>query len=480
VEQFDVSVKKGNNSRETGLLGITADPDFMSNGWIYAYYSPKKAEEHRLARFTFKSGKLSDEKILLKIPQSRGLKVCHEGGSLAFDGKGNLFLSTGDNSNPFAAKGYPPLDESDPNVNAQRSSGNTNDLRGKVLRIRPTSNGGYAIPKGNLFKKGTAKTRPEIFAMGCRNPWRIGADQRTGAVYWGDVGPDARKDGPRGPKGYCEINQAAVAGNYGWPYFVADNKAYASYDFETKEVGEKFDAEKPVNASKLNTGIEILPAAQEPLWFAHRSSYCAGPVYYSGDHDAVDGTFPKKMDGCLITYDWNNGRMQLTKLDGKGGMEWKEDFLKGKKFIHPSDVEIGADGTMYVLEYGSGWYDSNDGKLKLVTYSDTKLETEGETSADPRLAGLDMNHPGASLLSEATCLSCHQTQNKSIGPRYVDVAERYMNVKGADLALVKKILGGGVGVWGDIPMPAHPQYNEEQVSQMVGAILSLDTGGHKE
>ena len=103
VEKFDVSVRNKGISRETGLLGVTADPNFMKNGWLYVYYSPSKPEEHRLSRFTFRAGKLADEKILLSIPQSREEGVCHEGGSLAFDGKGNLFLSTGDNSNPFAA-----------------------------------------------------------------------------------------------------------------------------------------------------------------------------------------------------------------------------------------------------------------------------------------------------------------------------------------------------------------------------------------
>ena len=230
IKKFDVSVLhqegKEKLSRETGLIGITADPNFMKNGWMYLYYSPKSEEIHRLSRFTFKAGELSDEKVLLEISQTRENGVCHEGGSLAFDSKGDLFLSTGDNTNPFAAKGLPPLDEREGNEsqNSQRSASNTNDLRGKILRIRPTDDGGYEIPEGNLFPVGTKKTRPEIFVMGCRNPWRIGVDQRTNTVYWGDVGPDARKETARGPNGFCEINQAAEPGNYGWPYFLADNK----------------------------------------------------------------------------------------------------------------------------------------------------------------------------------------------------------------------------------------------------------------
>lgn len=481
VKEFEVSLKEKGFSRETGLLGVTVDPDFLKNGWLYCYYSPKKPEEHRLARFTFKAGKLSDEKILLQIPQSRENGVCHEGGSLSFDSKGHLFLSTGDNTNPFASDRYAPLDERKGNesINAQRSAANSNDLRGKVLRIIPTANGKYRIPKGNLFPEGTDKTRPEIYVMGCRNPWRIGIDQKTDTLYWGDVGPDSRKDSSRGPRGYCEINQAQTAGYYGWPYFVGDNKAYARYDFEKKEVGEKYDPKQPVNESRLNTGLKELPEPRVPFWFVGRSSFCAGPVYHYGDYPASESKLPKELDSCLITYDWNNGKMQLSKIGSNNSLEWKVDWLHSKKFIHPSDVEMGVDGAMYVLEYGSGWYDSSDGKLKKVTYT-SEAQESGEEEADARLAGISPEHPGYALLGEATCLSCHQTEAKSIGPRYLDVANRYRDDENAEKTLAGKIVNGGVGVWGEIPMPPHPQYSEEQVSQMVDAILSMAPEGHNE
>ncbi|MGJ8725113.1 MAG: PQQ-dependent sugar dehydrogenase [Roseibacillus sp.] len=485
VKEFDVAVrekKKGKwVSRETGLLGITADPNFMKNGWIYCYYSAERKEEHRLARFTFKAGKLGDEKILLSIPQSREEGVCHEGGSLAFDTEGNLFLSTGDNTNPFASDKFAPLDERKDKeyINSQRSAGNTNDLRGKILRITPKPDGTYTIPKGNLFPVGEKKTRPEIFVMGCRNPWRIGIDSKTNTLYWGDVGPDSNKDSSRGPRGYCEINQAQTAGYYGWPYFVGDNQAYARYDFETKEVGDKFDPDKPVNESRLNTGLKTLPPAREPFWFENRSCYCAGPVYHYDDFPNSQSKLPKSLDSCLVTYDWNTGFMQLSKIDSSGNLLWKKDWLHGKKFIHPSDVEFGPDGSMYVLEYSKGWYDGSDGKLKRVTFTEEKQEPT-LAEADSRLEGISPKHPGYALLGEAICLSCHQTQEKSIGPTYLDVATKYRGDKNAGKLLAKKIREGGVGVWGEIPMPPNPQYNREQLSQMVDAILSLAPEEHEE
>ncbi|MEM9080597.1 MAG: PQQ-dependent sugar dehydrogenase [Verrucomicrobiota bacterium] len=481
IKQFEVSVKTENLSRETGLLGVTAHPDFMKNGWVYVYYSPKSPEEHRLSRFTFRSGTLGDEKVMLRVSQSREKGVCHEGGSLAFDGQGNLFLSLGDNTNPFKSSGYAPINEMRgmESQNAQRTSGNTNDLRGSVIRIRPTDEGGYTIPSGNLFAKGTRGTRPEIYVKGCRNPWRIGVDQRTGFLYWGEVGPDAKDDSARGPRGYCEINEAREAGYYGWPYFVADNKAYAAYDFKRKKIGELFDAERPENRSKLNTGLKVLPPARVPLWFERRSCYCAGPVYYFDDFGGTEGKLPRELDGCLVTYDWNNGRFQLTKLKESGGYEWKQSWLGKHKFIHPSDAEMGPDGSLYVLEYGSQWYDGTDGALKRVSYSAEKQEVV-EDGLDPRLTGLDGEHPGTQLLSAAICLSCHQTQVKSVGPSYVEVAEKYREDENAVVYLTEKILRGGAGVWGEVPMPPHPQFNEEQASQMVEAILTLRSGGHEE
>ena len=96
------------------------------------------------------------------------------------------YLSTGDDSNPFDSSGYTPIDERtnrNPVYDAQRTAGNTNDLRGKVLRIKVNADGSYSIPSGNLFPPGTARTRPEIYAMGLRNPFRIGVDKATGVLY---------------------------------------------------------------------------------------------------------------------------------------------------------------------------------------------------------------------------------------------------------------------------------------------------------
>ena len=369
IGQLNVAVRKDEGyAREAGLLGITLDPDFDSNQWLYLYYSvPGARSVQRLSRFTFASKKLDSEKILLELRHDRENHVCHEGGSLAFGPDGNLFLSTGDNTCPFESSGFAPIDEREGRhfYDAQRSAANSNDLRGKVLRIRPTAEGGYEIPTGNLFPRGMANTRPEIYAMGCRNPFRISVDSRNGFLYWGEVGPDSGANTERGYQGYDELNQAKHAGYFGWPYFLADNKAYADFDFASNKVGDRFNPLKPVNHSPNNTGLTELPEAIEPLWFYPRASACAGPVYYYDDYPAVPSKLPRALDGCLIVYDWTSAWLRVLKLDPAGNIVFNEPWLGRHLFIHPVDMEMGSKGEVYLLEYGTPWYDGSDGKLKL-------------------------------------------------------------------------------------------------------------------
>ncbi|MES1224787.1 MAG: ThuA domain-containing protein, partial [Bacteroidota bacterium] len=243
--------KKGQSSEaEDGLLGLNKDPNFASNHWIYLYYSDPLKSQNILTRYTLKGDvlDLKSRKVILEVATQRE-QCCHTGGSIDWDKEGNLYLSTGDNTSPRATP-YAPIDEREERSpwDAQKSSANTNDLRGKILRITPKPDGTYTIPDGNLFAKGTAQTRPEIFVMGNRNPFRISVDKESGYLYWGEVGPDSNNpDSLKGPAAQDEIGQAKKAGNFGWPYFVGDNKAYNHFDFATNTSGEKFDPEKPVN-----------------------------------------------------------------------------------------------------------------------------------------------------------------------------------------------------------------------------------------
>ncbi|MEZ6086431.1 MAG: PQQ-dependent sugar dehydrogenase [Pirellulaceae bacterium] len=260
---------KVTTAQENGLIGLALDPQFAENGWIYLQYSPPEFSGQFVSRSEFVNERidLGSEKVLFRYEEQRR-ECCHHAGSMEFGPDGTLYIGTGDNTNPFNdSQGYAPIDERKDREpwDAQRTSANTKNYNGKILRIRPEVDGTYSIPDGNLFPKDGSIGHPEIYVMGCRNPWRISVDQQTGYLYWGDVGPDAGGDNDRGPRGYDEINQARLAGNFGWPYFIADNQAYSMVDFASGEIRPAQDPAKPINRSVNNTGSQELPPAHASL-----------------------------------------------------------------------------------------------------------------------------------------------------------------------------------------------------------------------
>lgn len=182
--------------RERGLLSLALDPDFARNGYVYAFYS--FADKHnRLSRFattgageTFAFDAASELPILEVAKRYRR----HNGGSLAFGADGMLWLSVGD--------GDPGGDLAD----AQ----DRGTLPGSIVRIDvrgATAESPYRIPPDNPFV-GEEGVRPEIWAWGFRNPWRMSIDHETGLIWTGDVGHDSAE----------EINIVREGGNHGWAF----------------------------------------------------------------------------------------------------------------------------------------------------------------------------------------------------------------------------------------------------------------------
>ncbi|MFI6090619.1 PQQ-dependent sugar dehydrogenase [Streptomyces sp. NPDC051218] len=388
---------------EEGLQGISAAPDFASSRQVYVYYSPKldtpagdapatgsAADFERwkghlnLSRFTLKSDNTLDmtsEKVVLEVANDRG-QCCHVGGDIDFDAAGNLYLSTGDDTNPFDSSGYAPIDERtdrNPQFDAQRSSGNTNDLRGKVLRIKPTAAGGYTVPAGNLFAPGTAKTRPEIYAMGFRNPFRMSVDKKTGIVYLGDYGPDAGGgDANRGPGGQVEFDRITAPGNFGWPYCTGTNtsaETYNAYTFPSGPAGAKYDcAGGPANDSFRNTGQAKLPAAKaswikygwdgSPPELGSGSESPMGGEVYRYDPDLESSVkFPQSLDGRFLATEYGRKWIKSIEVKSDGSRGTIEDFpWTGTQIM---DSDFGPDGALYVLDYGTG---SNNQALYRIEY----------------------------------------------------------------------------------------------------------------
>ena len=79
----------------------------------------------------------------------------------------------------------------------------------------------------------------------------------------------------------------------------------------------------------------------------------------------------------------------------------------------------------------------------------------------------------ADLAQKKSCLACHATDKKLVGPAYKDVAAKYAGQKDAAAKLADKIQKGGTGVWGQVPMPANPQVNAEEAKQLATWVLSI-------
>src|SRR6478735_3302586 len=355
-------------SQENGLLGLQLAPDFATSKWVYLFYSqlPDSSNTQIIARFKVNGNSLdlASEQRILTFQHQRG-QCCHSSGSLNFGPDGSLYISTGDNSNPFDSSGFNPIDERlgrEP-WDAQRTSANTNDLNGKILRVKPIENptgapglgNTYTVPPGNLFPA-SDKTRPEIFGMGFRNPFRFTVDPETGWVLMGDYGPDASTgNANRGPQGSVEYNVITSAGNFGWPYCIRDNTPYNDYNFATSTSGAKFDCANPKNESPNNTGLTDLPPARgATAWMGFSetdSRYTGlgtggapmgGPRYHYDASLVSDRKFPSYYDDKWFIAEWNNGWIKTTNLSSTGQMDNAiQPFALGTGYKRPMDIDFG-------------------------------------------------------------------------------------------------------------------------------------------
>ncbi|MFD4026794.1 ThuA domain-containing protein [Streptomyces sp. NPDC058576] len=415
-------------SQSDGLLGLTLDPGFAENNWLYLLYSDKVEKRLNLSRFTADGNTVdpASEKRLLTVPTLRGegRANSHMAGSLAFDKDGNLYAATGDNTDPFASDGFTPIDEGEGRRawDAQMTAGNTNDLRGKVLRITPEDDGTYSVPEGNLFAPGTEKTRSEIYAMGMRNPFRITTDPLSGALMVADYGPDAREaKADRGPEGTVEYTRITEAGNFGWPYCIGDNTPFNDYDFATKKSGPTFDCGALVNDSPNNTGLRELPPAQPATaWYAYSASAefpevgtggggpMGGPVYDYDPDNTYRTKFPEYFEGKAFNYELTRRWFKTFSFQSEdqtftdprfdpvkaGDLQSINGIFEDMEWNQPFDADFGPDGAMYVIDFGlgsgTGRGGSNEGAgIYRIDYvgdgrlPDAKISVDRDSGPDP-------------------------------------------------------------------------------------------------
>lgn len=283
---------------ERGLLSLAFPPGYGQKRYFYVNYTGRNGDTV-VARYRTSvdpdRADPSSEEIILTVRQPY---ANHNGGQLAFGPDGHLYIGMGDGGSA-----------GDPQGNGQKAG----TLLGKLLRIDVESGQRpYAVPSDNPFVK-DAGYRPEIWALGLRNPWRFSFDRKTGDLYLADVGQNDYEE--------IDFEPAGSRGgrNYGW------------------NVMEGMDCfrEKTCDRSGL-----VLPVAG--YGHAEGCSVTGGFVYRGSE-------FPE-LDGIYFYGDYCSGRIWGLK---KKGDSWEKSFLIHSEYSFSTFGEDGR-GEIYAADYRGG------------------------------------------------------------------------------------------------------------------------------
>lgn len=258
-------VRYTDQENEEGFLGLCFHPKYKQNGEFFVLYNPKRLvtvlARYRASKDDPDRADPGSEEVLLRIERPYWN---HVGGTITFGPDGNLYVVLGDGGLA-----------NDPHDNGQ----NVQTLLGKVLRLDVDRKGegtAYAVPKDNPFV-GKADARPEIFAYGLRNPWRISFDRKTGVCWCADVGQNL----------WEEINHLTLGGNYGWA------RREGLHPFGAKGTGPR-------------------PEYIDPIWEYHHDvgkSITGGHVYR--------GTRVPELEGHYLYADYVTNKLWALKYDDK-------------------------------------------------------------------------------------------------------------------------------------------------------------------
>ncbi|TAJ04879.1 MAG: glucose sorbosone dehydrogenase [Planctomycetota bacterium] len=297
-ELLDIASRTCRVGNEEGLLGLAFHPGVAANGRVFVHYSVRGAQKGRLSEFRWpkQDGAIdaSSERILTEIEQPYRN---HNGGEIVFGPDGCLYWGLGDGG----AAG-------DPQQNGQSMS----TWLGKILRIDvgPTAPAAdapaYLVPRDNPFVD-RAGARPEIWALGLRNPWRFSFDPNGGALWCGDVGQNAEE----------EIDVIVRGGNYGW---------------RVREGKRAYDADARRGPGELVEPVILYPRDQG--W-----SVTGGFVYRGAKIAALRGHY--------VYGDYVSGRQWAWPVEGKADRV----PLVLPKVDAPASYGVDAWGELYVCSF---------------------------------------------------------------------------------------------------------------------------------
>lgn len=404
IKQFEVLSKNPTTGIygdvETGLQGLLLAPDFETSHWVYIWYSVPASKLgnltphalgpiERLSRFTLKNNNTeldaATEKVIFEVKNFA--QCCHFGGTMKWGPEGSLYLSTGDNihyenTGTGIERAY---NDAFVYTDPRNTSSNTNDTRGKLLRIKPlpfpdTQNPApglgttYEVPPGNLREFwNTAekeKVRPEIYSMGHRNPFTIAVNPANGWVVMGEA------NGDNETYGEDEINLITKPGNFGWPYLIGNNVNYIP-DFWNGKPNPAKSAQGIVNDSRFNTGAKTLPPAVSALISTRTttpnfpSMNCFGVTWGWVAFDSTSQStvkWPTYLAGKLLIGGWRGTDLKAATLDASGKIIKLETLFSGRPFnTNIMRVTQGSDGAFYVSSGGSFGFD-NSARIFKVGY----------------------------------------------------------------------------------------------------------------
>jgi glucose/arabinose dehydrogenase len=293
-------VRYNDRTNEEGFLGLAFHPKYKENGEFFVFYTPSKEKQinvvarYRVSKDDPDRADPDSEEVLLTIKRPFWN---HDGGTIIFGPDGYLYVALGDGG---AAN--------DPFNNGQ----NLNTLLAKILRIdvdRKEDGKKYAIPKDNPFV-GREDARPETWAYGLRNVWRMAFDKKTGKMWAADVGQNL----------YEEIDIIVKGGNYGWKL------REGLHPFSTKGVGPRKDL-------------------IEPIWEYHHAiglSITGGHVYR--------GKKLPELDGAYIYGDYVTGRIWALRYDEAKGRVVENRPIPDRNMVLPSFGED-EQGEIYYLTF---------------------------------------------------------------------------------------------------------------------------------
>ena len=319
---------------EGGLLGIAFDPDYLvggtTNRYVYIYYTRNVADAgtcaiaglsaglyNTLSRFHESGGTLSGEQVVLRGPQMSVAN--HLGGSIQFAPDKTLYVAMGDNGLGL--------------------SRNLDDLRGKILRIKRDG----SIPVDNPLI-GTAGARPEIWAYGFRNPFRISIDAPTGKVYVGDVGEDH----------WEEVDVAAAGRDFGWPCFEANAVFY------------------PCNPPAVNDVKPIFAYGHDGQTAVQGNCVIGGPVYRAS-------AFPSASRNRYFFGDFVGGWIRSAAIGTNGALTDVQMFIPDASGV--VDMRVSPAGCLT-------WASVTELGVHETCYSGTAVSADWDQSG--RVDGLDL------------------------------------------------------------------------------------------